>query len=201
MTDGAELQIENSSGSTNGRVHEGVDGNNAADDPQQLDPDMLQKIAALRTHVHESFGKIALAMVALPRYRHLAIGDLAHLVMEPLIRDRIAIASSAKADDNSEDALAGIAIWASVTQEVDAKIREQIKAGVFPVRLRTDEWTGGTINWLLDVIAPNERMATAVIANFKQVIKEGDLRIHPIVRKIVGKETLEKLGASSSPTN
>ena len=172
---------------------------NGTDAPgaQQLDPEMLEKIAALRTHVHESFGKIALAMVALPRYRHLAIGDLAHLVMEPLIRDRIAIASSAKTDDNLENALAGIAIWASVTEEVDVKIREQIKAGAFPVRLRADEWTGGSINWLLDVIAPNERMATAVIANFKQVIKEGDLRVHPIVGKIVGKETLEKLGAAA----
>jgi hypothetical protein len=77
--------------------------------------------------VHESFGKIALAMVALPRYRYLAIGDLAHLVMEPLIRDRIAIASNAKTEGNSENALAGIAIWASVTKEVDAKIREQIE--------------------------------------------------------------------------
>ena len=83
MSEGAELQIENSNGSTNGGVHEGLDENQAADDPQQLDPEMLKKIAALRTHVHESFGKIALAMVALPRYRHLAIGDLAHLVMEP----------------------------------------------------------------------------------------------------------------------
>ena len=64
------------------------------------------------------------------------------------------------------------------------------------MRLRTDEWTGGKINWLLDVIAPNERMATAVIANFKQVIKDGDLRIHPLVGKIVGKETLEKLGVT-----
>ena len=171
---------------------------NDAPDAQQLDPEMLEKIAALRTHVHESFGKIALAMVALPRYRYLAIGDLAHLVMEPLIRDRVAIASSAKADEKPDQSLAGIAIWASVTEEVDAKIREQIKAGVFPVRLRADEWTGGSINWLLDVIAPNERMATAVIANFKQVVKEGDLRIHPIVSKIVGKKALEKMGASPS---
>lgn len=90
------------------------------------------------------------------------------------------------------------AMIASVTEEVDAKIREQIKAGNFPIRLRADEWTGGKINWLLDVIAPNERMATAVIANFKQVIKEGDLRIHPIVSKIVGKETLGKMGTAPS---
>lgn len=168
-------------------------GTDASPEAQQLDPEMFKKIAALRTHVHESFGKIALAMVALPRYRHLAIGDLAHLVMEPLIRDRIAIASSAKDDDSPND-LAGIAIWASVTEDVDKKIRGQIKAGVFPVRLRTDEWIGGEINWLLDVIAPDEQRVTAVIANFKQVIKEGDLCIHPIISRIIGQKVMEELG-------
>jgi len=190
--EGVLLQEEN----TETGLKDDLNGSAKSSEEIQIDAEMLEKIAALRTHVHESFGKIALAMVALPRYRNLAIGDLAHLVMEPLIRDRIAIASNVKPDENTQDALAGIAIWASVTEEVDAKIREQIKAGSFPIRLRADEWTAGKINWLLDVIAPNERMATAVIANFKQVIKEGDLRIHPVVSKIVGKETLEKLGAA-----
>ncbi len=49
-----------------------------------------------------------------------------------------------------------------------------------------------------NVIAPNERMATAVIEYFKQVTKEGDLRIHPIVSKITDTEALEKIGAEAS---
>jgi hypothetical protein len=35
-----------------------------------------------------------------------------------------------------------------------------------------------------------------VIANFKQVVKDGDLRLHPIVTRLVDAETLEKMGAS-----
>ncbi|MEJ8563173.1 hypothetical protein QTO30_19470 [Yoonia sp. GPGPB17] len=35
-----------------------------------------------------------------------------------------------------------------------------------------------------------------MIANFKQVVKDGDLRLHPIVTKLVDAETLEKMGAS-----
>jgi len=35
-----------------------------------------------------------------------------------------------------------------------------------------------------------------MIANFKQVVKDGDLRLHPIVTKLVDSETLEKMGAS-----
>jgi hypothetical protein len=46
----------------------------------------------VRSHVRESFGKVVMAMMALPRYRHQTIDDLQHLVLEPLVHDRIAIA-------------------------------------------------------------------------------------------------------------
>ena len=39
-------------------------------------------------------------------------------------------------------------------------------------------------------------LATSVLANMKQVIKDGDLRIHPIVTRLVEEGALEKLGAS-----
>ena len=77
-----------------------------------------------------------------------------------------------------------------------AKIQEQIKAGVFPVRLSANDWTSGSIHWLFDVIAPNQKLTTSVIANFKQVVKEGDLRIHPLITRLVDPKTLEKMGAA-----
>ena len=33
------------------------------------------------------------------------------------------------------------------------------------------------------------------MANFKQVVKDGDLRLHPIVTRLVDAEVLEKMGA------
>ena len=164
--------------------------------PEQLDPEISKKIAMVRSQVRESFGKIAMAMMALPRYRHQTIADLQHMVLEPLIRDRIAIAYPKDEERSELTDLTGVAIWASVSEEVDAKIRDQIKGGVFPVRLKADEWNSGDINWLLDVIAPNQKTTANVIANFKQVVKDGDLRLHPIVTKLVDAETLEKMGAS-----
>ncbi|SDA87636.1 toxin-activating lysine-acyltransferase [Sinorhizobium sp. NFACC03] len=179
----------------NAVAHINGKGANGVTAEQNLDPALLEKIASLRSKVNETFGKVALAMMATPRYRNLSIADLSHLVLDPLIRDRIAIAQSANPGP-TDTGLAGIAIWASVTEEVDARIREQIKAGVFPVRLKSEEWTGGKINWLLDVIAPSPRLATSVLANFKQVLKEGDLRIHPLVSRLVEPEALKKMGAS-----
>lgn len=160
-----------------------------------LDPEVAKKIAAVRSHVRESFGKIVMAMMVIPRYRRQSLEDLQHLVLEPLINDRVAIAYPSDADGNALADIAGVAIWASVSEDVDAKIREQVKAGVFPIKLKPDEWKSGSINWLLDVIAPNPKATARVIANFRQVAKEGDLRLHPVVAKSLDPEVLKKMGA------
>ncbi len=161
----------------------------------EMDPVVLEKIKELRSRVHEIFGQVVLSLCVTPRYRHLSIGDLSHLVLDPLIRDRIAVAQPANAEGVATGSLAGIAFWANVSEDVDLKIREQIKTGVFPVRLKPEDWTSGKINWLIDVVAPTPKLTASVIANIKQVIKEGELRIHPIVSRLIDADTLRKMGA------
>lgn len=158
-------------------------------------PDALEKITQLRSQVRESFGKIVLTLMGLPRYRHQTIADLHHLVLEPLIRDRVAIAHPAHQDRAALIDVTGVAIWASVSDEVNTKIREQIKAGVFPIRLKPEDWTSGSNNWLLDVIAPDRKATGQVITNFGRVVRGGDLRLHPVVAGLVDEETLKELGA------
>ena len=170
---------------------------NAADNPQ-VDPDLLKKVATVRAQVRESFGKVVMAMMMLPRYRHQSLGDLQHILLEPLIRDRVALAYPGKTENDVLADISGVAIWASVSQDVDNAIREQIKAGVFPLRLKPEDWTSGDINWLLDVIAPDQKTTASVIANFRQVVKEGGLRLHPIITRLVDEETLKKMGAEKS---
>lgn len=161
----------------------------------QLSPEIADKINSLRSQVRESFGNTVMAMMMLPRYRNQTLADLQHLVLEPLVRDRIAIAYPGKEELNIANDIAGLAIWASVSEEVDARIRDQIKSGAFPIRLKPEDWTSGEINWLLDVIAPDKRSAANVIANFKQVVKHGSLRLHPMITRLVDEETLKKMGA------
>ena len=163
--------------------------------PAAIDPELAAKIAAVRTHIRESFGKVVMAMMMLPRYRSQTLADLQHLILEPLMRDRVAIAYPGGDKAGALADIAGLAIWASVSEEIDAKIREQVQAGTFPIRLKTEDWNSGNINWLLDVIAPDQRTTANVIANFKQVVKEGSLRLHPIVTRLVDAETLQKMGA------
>lgn len=167
--------------------------------PPQISPEMRAKLAELRERVQLSVGQAVLAMMNLPRYKGQSLGDLGHLVIEPLLRDRLAIAAARKKDGEDaaslggDSATAGIAIWATVSDEVDGKIREQIKGGAFPTRLAPDDWTSGDKIWLLDLIAPNRQLATAVLANFKQIAGDKPVAIHPIVARSVDAQVLEKM--------
>ena len=153
-----------------------------------------EEVAAARVRVHQTFGQAVLAMTALPRYRHLSVAELDAILLAPLIRDRVAIASARPKEGG--EALSGFAIWASVSEAVDAGLREQIKAGVFPLRLKAEDWTSGPTAWLLDVIAPNRWLTTAVVAAFRQVTGEGEIRLPPMVARLLGPETLKEMGAA-----
>jgi cytolysin-activating lysine-acyltransferase len=173
----------------------GIDGGAAAEPAaakdRSLDPAVLAQITAFKTRIQANVGEVVLAMMNLPRYRHQTLADVMHLVVEPMTRDRIAIARAG--GEGKVEETAGIAIWASVSEAVNAKIREQIQARVFPIRLKAEDWNSGETAWLLDVIAPSQKVATAVLASFKQVVKDKPIRIHPIVSQLVDPAVLEKM--------
>src|SRR6267378_1853174 len=117
--------------------------------PAQISPEMRLRIAELRSRVQLNTGQVVLAMMNLPRYRHQTLGDLTHLVLDPMMRDRLAIAHrTVDGKPQGDEDVAGIAIWASVSDAVDAKITEQVKAGLFPVRLANEDWASGDKVWL-----------------------------------------------------
>lgn len=152
-------------------------------------------VERVRDQFLQKFAQVTISLMGVPRYSSQPVSDLQRLIMAPLVRDRIAIAMlKGKEEDKPGEMMAGVAIWASVSDEVDAKIREQIKAGVFPVQLQGDDWRSGDKMWLLDVIAPSQKLAAAVIANFNQVTKAGEISLHPIITKMVDKDVLDKMG-------
>ena len=174
----------------NGAAHLGSE-ENAKPAEAPMSPELLAQIATIRTRIQASVGEVVLSMLNLARYRNQSVADLMHLVVTPLLHDRIAIARTV--GEGKIEETAGIAIWASVSDEVDAKIREQVKAAAFPVRLKGEDWVSGETAWLLDVIAPTQQSATAGLANFKQVVKDKPVRIHPIVTQLVDRDVLEKM--------
>jgi hypothetical protein len=90
--------------------------------PGKIDPELAKKLAEFRRHLQENFAKVVISLMATPRYKHCSLSELEQLVLDPLLRNRIAIAQ-AKPKENAapsqDDAVAGIAIWAKVSPEVD----------------------------------------------------------------------------------
>ncbi|WP_348646111.1 toxin-activating lysine-acyltransferase [Methylobacterium sp. SD274] len=159
---------------------------------------MIAQIAAFKTRLYASIGEVVLAMLNLPRYRNQSLADVLHLVVERLICDCIAIARTVGEGKIKETA--GTAIWVSVSDEVDAKIREQVKARAFPTRLKAEDWASGDTHWLLDVIASSQKVGTAVLANFKEFVKDKPIRIHPIVGQLVDPAVLERMKVRTADT-
>lgn len=180
---------------------------NASNGAPEMTPEMMAEIHKIRDTILARLGQAVLSFIGVPRYAHQSVGDLQHFCLAPLMRDRIAIATLEPKDETGKEQgltapLLGIAIWASVSEDVDKKIREQAGAGVFPVKLAPEDWASGDIIWLLDVIAPSQKLATRVIANFRQVLdakdlgkNAGQMRLHPIIKRMLGDEVLQKMGA------
>ena len=143
----------------------------------------------------QTFGGIVAYLVDVPRYRNHSIADLQFLILEALVRDRVQLVRHASPASGSDPEVAAVAIWASVSDEVNTKIREQISAGIFPVRLMPDDWTSGNINWLLDVVTRSQDVARQIVAGFGQVTKSDKLNLHPQVSALLDGATLKKLGA------
>lgn len=79
-------------------------------------------------------------------YRHYTLADLEWLVIPPLRLGQCAIL---KADTPGLHVAAAIALWASVSPEVDLRLSQNL-AG--PIKLRPDEWRSGETLWLIDVV-------------------------------------------------
>lgn len=186
------------------RVQNGAAGTTVAPSSRATEPppspELMAKIVEMRSKIQLSVGQLVIAIMDLPRYKHISLADLTQTVIQPLLRNRIAIAHKSSAGGKvDEETIAGIAIWASVSDAVDLKIAEQIKAGVFPVRLAAEEWASGDHHWLLDVIAGDRAQATSVLANFRQIAGDKQIKIHPLVGRLIDPQVLEKLRLASAP--
>ncbi len=78
-----------------------------------------------------------------------------------------------------------------------ATLSEQIAAGVFPVRLKPADWASGDKVWLLDVIAPTRQLASAVLANLRQVLPSDELSVHPVAAAQVDPDLIKAMRAGS----
>ncbi|GAB1715793.1 MAG: hypothetical protein NTAFB05_08350 [Nitrobacter sp.] len=138
-------------------------------------------------------GEVVSILLPVPRYRHLAIQDIEWIVIAPLLQNHLAVVSASRKGHEGTQ-LVGALMWAKVSPDVDRNIREQIRSGVFPVRLKPDEWSSGDIVWLLDVIAPTKSLATRLVAEIgRDRFRDTPVNAHPLLKKLIDSKALRDL--------
>ena len=95
-----------------------------------------------------NFGKIVSVLMRSKAHKFLSLADLEWLVLPALSHNQFCIAE-AKNESNHTVMPVGLVLWASVSNDVDRKLSENLDT---PIKLRPDEWNCGDNIWLVEVV-------------------------------------------------
>lgn len=104
-------------------------------------------MATAAKSVLAGFGEITTVLMRSADYRYTFLPELEWLCMPAVLSGQYSVASAA-AETGGIAVPRACVIWAHVSDAVDARLSA---AGTKP-RLRPDEWTSGTIPWLIDAV-------------------------------------------------
>ncbi len=113
----------------------------AATGDQTMNPQASEAVLSQKPTVSHMLGEITWIFSQSKTHRHFSIGDLEWMVMPALALEQYRVFRGDKTP-------VGVAIWAHLNEEAEAKL----EAGIG--KLRPDEWKSGDRLWLVDVIAP-----------------------------------------------
>lgn len=103
-------------------------------------PITAQHSAANKT-VAEMLGEITWLLTQSPIHKQLFVGDLEWFCMPPIMHRTFRMFYGPQSP-------AAVVMFAQVSAETDARL----EAGGY--KLRADEWVGGDIRWLIEMVAP-----------------------------------------------
>lgn len=126
-------------------------------------------IAAARRTL--SFGQIVGELMRSPLYKHYTLADLEWLVVPAVMTGQFAIGQTS-AKKGGPRSPAAVALWASVSAEVDARLTANPQEAL---RLRPDEWRSGDILWLV-AAAGDPR----ILPKFLQKLGETTFKDRPV---------------------
>lgn len=104
--------------------------------------------AATSKLISASIGDIVLVMSRSPGHKHYSLADIEWMVVPAVIAGQFYLAEAASREYGFRAPIACVT-WASVSDEVDKRLREE---GARKIRLRPDEWTSGEHLWLVDMV-------------------------------------------------
>jgi cytolysin-activating lysine-acyltransferase len=131
-----------------------------------------------------ALGEAVSIMMRAPKYKLMPLEGLRLQVVPAIMHEQYLIAR-VNAEEGRPQIAAGLLMWASVSAEVDQRLRAQPQQ---PIWLRFEEWKSGPHLWLVDLIAPTA-LAGAMVRDLDEKIG----RDQPISARIAGPDGSTKI--------
>ena len=126
-----------------------------------------QKHSAAEKTVSEMLGEITWLLTQSPIHKQLFVGDLEWFCMPPIIHRTFRMFYGPQTP-------AAVALFANVSKETD----ERMMAGGY--KLRPEEWVGGDIPWLIELVAPFGAQEEIFIDLSKSIFTGRPFKFHRI---------------------
>jgi hemolysin-activating ACP:hemolysin acyltransferase len=118
-----------------------------------MSPEAIARATTMR-RLAASFGDIVGLMMQTPQFKHQSLTDLEWLVMPALQTGQFMVMEVTDRNTGATGPIAA-ALWARVSEEVEARIIEAASAGR-PMRLAPGDWVSGDRHWLVAAVGGQE---------------------------------------------
>lgn len=145
--------------------HETVVSNDDTTDSKSVDDPSLKEGFMKSKMTAVSFGEMVSLLMRSAHYKHYSLADLEWLLLPPIMNNQFLVIE-ARSKENGASIPVGLALWASVSEDVDKRLSENLDR---PIKLWPDEWQSGKINWLVDMMG-DDKMKQSMFQKIKSEI-------------------------------
>lgn len=115
-----------------------------------------------------AFGDIVSVLMRAPRHKALSLAALGINVLPAVLHNQYLIAR-VRQQGNGDSIAAGFALWASVSDAVDQRMRASREV---PLRLTPEEWQSGPNLWLVELVAPSA-LGGSMLQDLDEKVSQG----------------------------
>lgn len=159
-----------------------------AEAPAGLAPEAMKNAAAVSKAVMAAFGEIVTVLMRTQDHRGKPLSDLEWLAVPAVTTGQFALAE-AQSKTNGMMAPVGLILWASVSPEVDARLRANLASGL---TLKPEDWKSGDILWVVEAVGDPK-----ILQAMLQRTSQNEWKGRPANLRIRDKDGVVKAGVLS----
>lgn len=141
------------------------------DEVDQESEKQKDTIEALRSRLRAAhFADIISVLMRSPAYNEISLGQLRQRIVPPFLANQYLIAHAKQKDGGKPAFPAGVAFWARVSDEVDARLTNEPGTAA---QLTPQEWKSGNNLWVIEIVA-HEKVASMIIGQLRSQVFGGN---------------------------